>query len=147
MIWLPPEGGGALFDTRNHNTRRTLTMENIIEGTDSMAYNRSVDSTALFVEIESLWPTDESGSPMPNSDVNKPALARRARTGVERLAGGRLPAIITVKLLNVYVACRRKYERMEATEENGDGRILETIENLASSSPYTWSLDVLEVTA
>ena len=121
-------------------------MENIIEGTDSRTRNRSADSIAMFVELESLWPTDESGNSMPDSDVNKPALARRVRTGVERLVGGRLPAIIAVKLLNVYLATRRKYERLEATEENEDSRICETIENLASSSPYIWSPDVLEVT-
>ena len=63
-------------------------MENIIEGTDSRARNRSADSIAMFVELESLWPTDESGNSMPDSDVNKPALARRVRTGVERLVGG-----------------------------------------------------------
>ena len=58
-------------------------MENIIEGTDSRARNRSADSIAMFVELESLWPTDESGNSMSDSDVNKPGLAS-AHTDHER---------------------------------------------------------------
>ena len=105
----------------------------------------SVDSMLMFAEIEALWPIDEQGQSLDEADVDKPALAREVRAGTERLVGAALPAVVAVRLLNTYLSCRRQYRRPESTGQDEDNRIIETIETLASSSPYAWGPDVLEV--